>query len=69
MRPPPRDRNALTKYDDSKAKVDEAVKRIRLKAVKRRRINAFLPVPVPCLPGQPHLKFRAYPRMGGCLPG
>jgi hypothetical protein len=47
MRPPPRDRNALTKYDDSKAKVDEAVKKARLKTVKRRRINAFLPVPIP----------------------
>ena len=36
-----------TKYDDSKAKVDEAVKKTRLKTVKRRRINAFLPIPIP----------------------
>jgi hypothetical protein len=50
MRPPPRDRNAPTKYDDSQAKGDEAVKKTRLKTVKRRRTNAFLPVPVEPLP-------------------
>jgi len=41
MRPPPRDRNAPTKYDDSQAKEDEAVKKTRLKTLKRRRTNAF----------------------------
>ena len=46
MRPPPRDRKAPTKYDDSQAKEDEAAKNTRSKTVKRRRINAFLPVPV-----------------------
>jgi hypothetical protein len=50
MRPPPRDRNAPTKYDDSQAKGDEAVKKTRLKTVKQRRTNAFLPVPIEPLP-------------------
>jgi hypothetical protein len=50
MRSPPRDRNAPIKYDDSQAKEDEAVKKTRLKTVKRRRTNAFLPVPVEPLP-------------------
>jgi hypothetical protein len=50
MRPPPRDRNAPTKYDDSQAKEDEAAKNTRSKTVRRRRINAFLPVPVESLP-------------------
>jgi hypothetical protein len=50
MRPPLLDYNALTKYDDSQAKGDEAVKKMRLKTVKRRRINALLPVPIDPLP-------------------
>jgi hypothetical protein len=50
LRPPPRDRNAPTKYDGSQAKEDEAAKNTRSKTVKRRRINTFLPVPVELLP-------------------
>jgi hypothetical protein len=50
MRPPPRDRNAPTKYDDSKAKGGEGLAKTRLKTVKRRRINALLPVQVEPLP-------------------